>query len=199
MDGDPPGLPSTGYSEPARAFVSSCLHKTPKMRPTYAMLMRHAWLSPLLKPPTISEADELGGESLSQQTAQAALDGDASGKQNGPQPPVPETADKEVAAWVQSALQKKLSGKLGSSEKPALHAAPLDQMADRRSLDENLAGGHDALVEVPTEQLPDGLGEKNTAPDNAAPILRESNHGTKISDQVLPGEEVDSVDFAARP
>lgn len=36
------------------------------------------------------------------------------------------TEDDEVAAWVKNAIERKKSGLMGFSEKPALHAAPLD-------------------------------------------------------------------------
>jgi len=84
------------------------------MRPTYAMLLRHAWLSPLMKPPTIQEDEE--GESAAE----------TGGDVNADMEPLPLTADKEVANWVRDALERKRTGKMASAEKPALHAAPLD-------------------------------------------------------------------------
>ena len=73
------------------------------------MLLRHPWLAPLLKPPTISEEDE-------------EVDGDA---------PIDESTalaviDEEVAQWVNDAMERKRNGKMGKNAKPALHAAPLD-------------------------------------------------------------------------
>ncbi|KKY17371.1 putative map kinase kinase [Phaeomoniella chlamydospora] len=109
VDGEPPDLPAEGYTEAARDFVRGCLNKIPKLRPTYAMLLRHAWLAPLMKPPTISEEDE---------------EEEASEITNGE--PVPETADKEVGGWVTAALERRAAGRMGKSDKPALHAAPLD-------------------------------------------------------------------------
>jgi len=88
------------------------LNKVAKNRPTYAMLARHAWLSPLLLPPTISEEDEEAD----------GVDGPDVAAGLGSAPP---TADKEVAAWVLGAIEKKKAGKLGNAAKPALHAAPL--------------------------------------------------------------------------
>ena len=79
------------------------------MRPTYAMLINHPWLAPLLKPPTIAEEDE-----------------DAVAEDEDPYSAAPLTADQEVAAWVISAMEKRRNGTLGKSAKPALHAAPLD-------------------------------------------------------------------------
>ncbi|KAI9726448.1 MAG: hypothetical protein M1828_001270 [Chrysothrix sp. TS-e1954] len=85
VDGDPPDLPADKFSDAAHDFVSGCLMKIPKLRPTYAMLCQHAWLAPLLKPATISEEDEEAAE------AGAAL------------PSSSETfdtnGDKEVADW----------------------------------------------------------------------------------------------------
>lgn len=126
MDGDPPDLPAEGFSDQARNFVRSCLNKTPKLRPTYAMLMRHPWLSPLIQPPTISEDDE----------AEAEAEAEAAGLSNtgttddhtSDESPLPATADKEVAAWVVEAMEKRKAGKLKRSQKPALHAAPLDSL-----------------------------------------------------------------------
>lgn len=109
MDGDPPDLPIMGYSDAARDFVRGCLNKTPKLRPTYAMLLRHTWLAPLLKPPTIAEEDEEAANDVS--------DNDAT---------VPATADKEVAKWASEAMERRHDGKVGKKTKPALHAAPLD-------------------------------------------------------------------------
>lgn len=77
------------------------------------MLLRHAWLSPLLKPPTISEDEE----------EEAAAD--TNGNDNNGEI-LPATADKEVAAWVQQAIERRRSGQMKGVEKPALHAAPLD-------------------------------------------------------------------------
>ena len=74
------------------------------------MLLRHPWLAPLLKPPTISEEDE--------ETAEEA---DAEEKGTGPA-----VLDKEVADWVVNAMERRRSGKMGKKAKPALHAAPLD-------------------------------------------------------------------------
>jgi len=79
------------------------------------MLLQHAWLAPLLKPPTISEEDEEEAEAGALPINGGEVE--------------PLTADKEVAAWVQGALERKRSGKMASQAKPALHAAPLDAVA----------------------------------------------------------------------
>lgn len=113
MDGEPPDLPEEGYSPLARDFVRGCLNKIPKLRPTYAMLLQHGWLSPLSKPNTISEDEEEDDDSPVEMSIG--------------------TEDKEVALWVQEAIQKKKEGRMGSSAKPALHAAPLDSVSPATS------------------------------------------------------------------
>ncbi|KAB8437410.1 hypothetical protein FH972_025088 [Carpinus fangiana] len=115
VDGDPPDLPAS-YSEAAHDFVHGCLMKIPKLRPTYAMLLQHAWFAPLLKPPTISEEDEEAAEAGAELPANAGPDLEAEAT----------TEDKEVAEWVLAALERKRNGTMGKSAKPALHAAPLD-------------------------------------------------------------------------
>lgn len=92
--------------------MRGCLNKIPKLRPTYALLLRHAWLAPLLKPPTISEEDE--------EAAEESTDQESTG------PPI---IDKEVADWVANAMKRKKCGKMGNKAKPALHAAPLDAVS----------------------------------------------------------------------
>ncbi|KAK5297034.1 MAP kinase kinase Wis1 [Cryomyces antarcticus] len=113
VDGDPPDLPADTFSDAAHDFVHGCLNKIPKLRPTYAMLLQHPWLAPLLKPPTITEEDEETGES-SMESLEAGT---------------PTTADKEVAEWVKAAIERRRNGTMGKSAKPALHAAPLDAVA----------------------------------------------------------------------
>ena len=112
VDGDPPDLPKDGFSSEARNFVHGCLNKTPKLRPTYALLLRHSWLMPLLKPPAEGEMDQ----------ATALESTKLEHSDNG----FPDTADKEVAEWVRAAIEKRKSGAMGKKAKPALHAAPLD-------------------------------------------------------------------------
>ncbi|KAI9834014.1 MAG: hypothetical protein M1826_005919 [Phylliscum demangeonii] len=103
VDGAPPDLPEDGFSVAARDFVRGCLHKIPKLRPTYAMLLRHPWLAELLLPPPHPTP-----------TTPAP-------------PPLPHsTADPEVAAWVINALERRRTGQMGKADPPALHAAPLD-------------------------------------------------------------------------
>ena len=99
----------------ARDFVRGCLHKIPKLRPTYAMLLRHPWLAELLSPPTTVDAGKEPGST----SASAEPNGDS----------VPSTADEEVASWVAEALERRRNGTMGKKDQPALHAAPLDARA----------------------------------------------------------------------
>ena len=136
MDGDPPDLPPTGYSDLARDFVAQCLNKVPKKRPSYANLLRHPWLAELMKPPTISEDAEAEAEAEANTTGASATDsqeqvasvGEAIGRLSigAGDGSVVDTADKEVADWVRAQVEKKRLGKLKGAKKPALHAAPLD-------------------------------------------------------------------------
>ena len=113
--------------------MRSCLHKIPKQRPTYAMLIRHQWLTPLLKPPTISEEDEEEAESESDGIG---ADSEASSAARGV-----DTSDKEVAAWVAEAMERRRLGKMGKSEKPALHAVSLDRVGSPEKEGLVAAGG----------------------------------------------------------
>ena len=116
MDGDPPDLPTEGYSPLARDFVRQCLNKVPKMRPTYGALLQHNWLAPLSKPEIITEEDEDEEEA-----------GDFHVESSTG------TEDKEVAEWVKNAIERKKNGLMGESKKPALHAAPLDTVSPAAS------------------------------------------------------------------
>lgn len=129
VDGEPPDLPQEGFSEAARNFVRGCLNKIPNLRPTYAMLLQHAWLAPLIKPATIMEDDEeeedITGDdaaSLNSAGSRGSIDSDERNV----------VSDKEVAEWVKAALERRRNGTLGkgrNTEKPPLHAAPLDAMS----------------------------------------------------------------------
>lgn len=77
------------------------------------MLLQHPWLASLSKPAAISEDDE------------DISDDPAVGATSAEDP----AYDEEVAEWVKSALERKASGLMGSSAKPALHAAPLDSVS----------------------------------------------------------------------
>lgn len=94
--------------------MRGCLNKIPKLRPTYAMLLSHAWISNLGIPITIAEVDD---EDTSNEEA----------------PYMAARYDKEVAGWVADALEKRnvrirAGGKMDLA-KPALHAAPLDAVS----------------------------------------------------------------------
>ncbi|KAL8842198.1 MAG: hypothetical protein Q9170_000604 [Blastenia crenularia] len=112
VDGEPPDLPTDDFSTEAKDFVRGCLNKIPKLRPTYAMLLRHPWLTPLLKPPMITEEDEdvTGGDS----------EFPTEGRSD------PGVLDQEIAEWVKGAMERRRNGTMGKKSKPALHAAPLD-------------------------------------------------------------------------
>ena len=104
----------------SRDFVAGCLNKIPKLRPTYPMLLQHAWLAAIAKPQTIMEEDE--------EAAEAAAEAGADVPEA---PPVNDDAkdgfiDKEVGQWVIDALDRRRRGVMGKAAKPALHTAPLD-------------------------------------------------------------------------
>lgn len=141
VDGEPPDLPPEGYSEAARNFVRGCLNKIPNLRPTYAMLLQHAWLAPLAKPETITEEDEDEVEA-----AHDAVAGTAAGDTGLPVP-VEIVYDEEVANWVKGAIEKKRRGQMKNAEKPALHAAPLDAV---QSPSHNSADGIETAVPAET-------------------------------------------------
>ena len=85
------------------------------------MLLSHGWLAPLSKPATITEDDEEEVEISAGAISKLELG------ESG-------TEDKEVAAWVKHAIERKRSGLMGESQKPALHAAPLDSVNPAASL-----------------------------------------------------------------
>ncbi|KAI1976468.1 MAP kinase kinase Wis1 [Ophidiomyces ophidiicola] len=111
VQGEPPTLPDDGYSPDAKDFVQCCLNKNAALRPTYATLLRHAWLADLLAPPpAVDGADD----------ADAPLD----------------TADEEVAAWVKDALDRRQRGVMGRHAQPALHKVALDAVPGSPLLDD---------------------------------------------------------------
>lgn len=118
VEGEPPDLPTEGFSNAAREFVKGCLNKVPKARPTYAMLLQHPWLKSLSKPHTITEEVEEGdaAEEVADAVGKIVLD---SG-----------TEDAELAKWVNAVLRQK-NGEYDAAgpSKPALHAAPLDGLS----------------------------------------------------------------------
>lgn len=124
VDGAPPDLPADKFSEAARDFVAGCLNKIPKLRPTYPMLLQHAWLAPLVKPETIQEEDE--------EAAEAAAE---NGDMEVPEKVEDEFFDREVGEWVIDALDRRKRGAMGKSAKPALHAAPLNAVGSPATAD----------------------------------------------------------------
>jgi mitogen-activated protein kinase kinase len=122
VEGDPPDLPSEGYSALAGDFVRCCLNKNPHKRHTYPMLLTHPWIKALGKPETIAEDAEAEAAAAEDELV------DVTGRMslNNPSGRVAE-GDYEVAEWVRSVLDKKRVGLLkDEAKKPALHAAPLD-------------------------------------------------------------------------
>lgn len=87
------------------------------------MLLAHGWLADLSKPLTISEEDEDEDAEL------ASANGDVKKEMGNGRG----TEDEEVANWVKNAIERKKSGLMGTSAKPALHAAPLDSMSPAAS------------------------------------------------------------------
>nr|POE73093.1 protein kinase wis1 [Quercus suber] len=130
VDGDPPDLPAESFSDAARDFVAGCLNKIPKLRPTYPMLLQHAWLAPLAKPETIAEEDEEAAEAAAAAGEDLAVPTNPTGSSTtgigvGPDGFV----DKEVGEWVLDAQDRRKRGVMTKSAQPALHAAPLDAAA----------------------------------------------------------------------
>jgi mitogen-activated protein kinase kinase len=103
------------------------------------MLLQHAWLAPLALPETITEEDE---DEVA--AAEDAEGGEAAGDQGSPEAIEP-VHDQEVADWVKGAIEKRRNGTLKRSEKPALHAAPLDTV---HSPNERTTNGLDAAAPV---------------------------------------------------
>ncbi|KAK4199792.1 PaMKK3 MAPK kinase encoded by the PaMKK3 protein [Triangularia verruculosa] len=125
VEGDPPDLPSEGYSAAAKDFVRCCLNKIPTKRHTYPMLLQHAWIKSLGKPETITEdaeaEDAAADDELADATGALSIATPSGHMGQG---------DYEVAEWVNSVLDRKKKGLLGDlSNKPALHAAPLDAVS----------------------------------------------------------------------
>ena len=104
MHGDAPKLPESSYSDEAKAFVGACLDKHPNNRPSYSVLLRHPWLSPLMQPPQESHESSQSADGVPSST----------------------TEDKEVADWVKMRIERRERGLLGNEDKPALHAVALD-------------------------------------------------------------------------
>lgn len=153
VDGEPPDLPPVGYSDQARNFVHGCLHKVPKMRPTYGMLLTHPWLTSLTKPAAIMEEDEDAEEEAANAPAIVPVDRSSTGEDAEKTPELPDNViDAEVAEWVIAAIAKRKAGKLGKSEKPALHAAPLDSVTSPVAEKTMLNGAEELPVTQPPAQ-----------------------------------------------
>lgn len=118
VEGEPPAMPEEGYSDTAKDFVRACLHKIPMKRPTYAMMLKHAWLKEFSKPQTITEEAEEGEEVEKVAEAVGKIDLKSS------------TEDAEVAEWVNNVLRRKREGLDSDGPmRPALHTAPLDTVS----------------------------------------------------------------------
>lgn len=118
VEGDPPAMPEDTYSDTAKDFVQSCLHKIPAKRPTYAMLLKHPWLVEFTKPQTITEEAEDGEEADKVADAVGKIDLNST------------TEDTEVAEWVNNVLRLEKEGLVASGPvRPALHTAPLDSVS----------------------------------------------------------------------
>jgi mitogen-activated protein kinase kinase len=142
-------LPPVGYSEQARNFVHGCLHKIPKMRPTYGMLLQHPWLAPLTKPAAIMEEDE-DEEEAAEAPAIVPVEHSPVSEETSPGVQLPDNVvDVEVATWVIEAIAKRKAGKLGKSEKPALHAVPLDAVSSPIAERTMLNGAEDLPIIQP--------------------------------------------------
>ena len=133
------------------------------------MLLRHGWLAPLLKPPTITEDDE------AEKAAEAGAD------QHSSHDPHPETADKEIADWVLAALERKRTGQMPKSEKPALHAVALDAVP----------GGHGARTMMDHES-----DEPAAQRQQADVVVLEANPGITVEMPELNLASIETKDFA---
>jgi hypothetical protein len=158
--------------------VRGCLNKIPKMRPTYAMLLRQAWLSPLMQPPTISEDEE--AEAAAE--AGDALPGGGEGASDAPS-----TADKEVAEWVKAQMERKREGKMKMAKKPALHEAPLDAVPGSP-----LMGRDEAPSNVDGEGKVVGGDAQTGGYGEIKP-----NPGVRVNSPELIEAQIEPVDFAS--
>lgn len=117
-------------------------------------------------PPTISEDEE----------AEAAAEaGDNMGATALPDN-LSATADKEVAEWVKTQLEKKREGKLAVAKKPALHEAPLDAVPGSPLMSKD---------EAPAKA------EDETEEESIQP-----NQGVRVDSPELISAQIEPVDFA---
>lgn len=100
------------------------------------MLLRHAWLAELLKPPT-------------QEEAEARIIG-----ASGAEADMLLTADQEVADWAMAAIEKRRSGAMSKKAKPALHAVSLDAVATSPNTSPSLAKTETAAATTTTSTTP---------------------------------------------
>ena len=103
------------------------------------MLLRHPWLSSLMKRPSPSfkEGAEDGDVDDEDEEEDEAIETSAtSPSKSSHLPHQIETADKVVAEWVVDALERRRRGSTGSKERPALHAVALDAVPGSPLLDD---------------------------------------------------------------
>ena len=145
-----------------------------------------------MKPPTISENEE----------AEAAAEAGAEAPSPGETDSYLETADKEVADWVRSAIERKLSGKMGKLEKPALHTVPLDAVPGSPLLDRQGLQLDTSSTKVPSHTQGNTADEEEVAAAASAvkaagaaadPLPRD---GVTVESPVLRMQKVHSMDFA---
>ena len=150
-----------------------------------------------MKPPTISEDGE------AEAAAEAGADTPSSSSL-GTTDSHPDTADKEIADWVRSAIERKLSGKMGQSGKPALHAAPLDAVPGSPLLDRDSLKLNTSLSAPPPGRGQDSTTNKDkeieaaaaAVADAAAAADPEPKDGVTVKSPELHVEKVHSMDFA---
>lgn len=94
------------------------------------MLLEHAWLAPLVKPPTIQEEDEEAAElatATDSSNISETSEESASKSEELPQLNLPsDVVDKDVSDWVLNAIERRRTGQMAKSTRPPLHTAPLD-------------------------------------------------------------------------
>jgi hypothetical protein len=135
------------------------------------MLLQHAWLAPLVKPDTIVEEDEDAEEEAPLPVVNSA-DSPVELKTA-----TSDIVDQEVADWVAQAIVKRRNGTLGKSEKPALHAAPLDAVKTPSMPSEEMKANVRAMME--------GRGDDASASPPSNDVL------------VISPKDSDAKDFAA--
>ena len=149
------------------------------------MLLRHGWLAPLLKIPTITEDED------AEKAAEAGIDQNSNAASNDLDSTNlhPETADKEIADWVAAAIERKLAGKMAKAEKPALHAAALDALprgnvsmmdhgADEPAARKSMDGNNDEALHAPETPI-------------------KPNPGIKVESPELNIANIETIDFAS--